>query len=110
MSDPDIEIDDPSFDGLEDGKSRNVSNGQPLTVKEENPSLPTDTNKANSSDASIHGSEKPDNRPRHPRTGKPLSLPRETAVVTVVCLAQLMTQAGVGQGIEFSISPIVNVA
>ncbi|KAL9001282.1 MAG: hypothetical protein Q9169_000173 [Polycauliona sp. 2 TL-2023] len=40
-----------------------------------------------------------DDRPLHAATGKPLSLPREIAVVTVICLAQLMTQAGVGQAL-----------
>ncbi|KAL8677282.1 MAG: hypothetical protein Q9186_006269 [Xanthomendoza sp. 1 TL-2023] len=49
-----------------------------------------------------HGSvtlSKPDNRPLHAMTGAPLSLPREIAVVAVICLAQLMTQAGVGQAL-----------
>ncbi|KAL8818265.1 MAG: hypothetical protein Q9223_003065 [Gallowayella weberi] len=42
---------------------------------------------------------KPDNRPLHSTTGEPLSLPREITVVAVICLAQLMTQAGVGQAL-----------
>ncbi|KAL8945873.1 MAG: hypothetical protein Q9222_007648 [Ikaeria aurantiellina] len=40
-----------------------------------------------------------DNRPRHAMTGEPLSLIREIILVTVICLAQLMTQAGVGQAL-----------
>ncbi|KAI4125169.1 MAG: hypothetical protein LQ338_004424 [Usnochroma carphineum] len=59
--------------------------------------------KSNNSDGSSDESAKPDNRPRHAKTGEPLSLPREITVVTVVCLAQLMTQAGVGQALATTI-------
>ncbi|KAL9610650.1 MAG: hypothetical protein Q9167_004659 [Letrouitia subvulpina] len=40
-----------------------------------------------------------DFRPRHATTGEPLSLLREILVILVVCLAQLFTQAGVGQAL-----------
>ncbi|KAL9593217.1 MAG: hypothetical protein Q9219_007642 [cf. Caloplaca sp. 3 TL-2023] len=54
---------------------------------------------SNGSDVSIRGPSKTDNRPRHAKTGEPLSLLREIIMVMVICLAQLMTQAGVGQAL-----------
>ncbi|KAL8710430.1 MAG: hypothetical protein Q9220_005031 [cf. Caloplaca sp. 1 TL-2023] len=44
----------------------------------------------------------PDNRPRNAMTGEPLSLLREILLLTVICLAQLMTQAGVGQALAIT--------
>ncbi|KAL8641725.1 MAG: hypothetical protein Q9228_001497 [Teloschistes exilis] len=55
------------------------------------------------SDDAVETSPKSDNRPRHATTGEPLSLPQEILVVMVVCLAQLMTQAGVAQALATSI-------
>ena len=94
------------------GESQNVasSNGNPKNPRDPQPSdtvadvekndvaINEPANHENSSEDSEKESSKPDNRPRHARTGEPLLLIREIAVVTVICLAQLMTQAGVGQG------------
>ncbi|KAL8693270.1 MAG: hypothetical protein Q9218_001871 [Villophora microphyllina] len=55
------------------------------------------------SDNAMEVSPKSDNRPRHAMTGEPLSLTREILVVMVVCLAQLMTQAGVSQALATTI-------
>ncbi|KAI4112579.1 MAG: hypothetical protein LQ345_006294 [Seirophora villosa] len=99
MSGPDVESQSPLSDGVEYERNKVMRAGGIPSAGAEKPLTPSETEKANSSDASIHASGKPDTRPRHARTGEPLSLPREIAVVTVVCLAQLMTQAGVGQAL-----------
>lgn len=104
---PDIETQHSLSDGVVDGRNPIVQDGGTHSAKADRTSSPLGTEKANCSDASIHESGKRDNRPRHASTGRPLSLPREIAVVTVVCLAQLMTQAGVGQGTEHPNVPLI---
>ncbi|KAL8803850.1 MAG: hypothetical protein Q9182_002906 [Xanthomendoza sp. 2 TL-2023] len=55
-----------------------------------------------SQDSGVIALSKPDNRPLHSTTGEQLSLPREITMVAVICLAQLMTQAGVGQALAIT--------
>ncbi|KAL8718410.1 MAG: hypothetical protein Q9225_004453 [Loekoesia sp. 1 TL-2023] len=102
MSHPDIES-----QGLHSLEKRGgtvqddlASNTQGVFEKAKAGSIgPADHEKSNGSDDSVSDTAKADNRPRHAKTGEPLSLPREIAAVAVVCLAQLMTQAGVGQAL-----------
>lgn len=106
MNPPDVEAQAPSIDATKKHDSRNVQDEQQVSSRRsESLSPPVETKKPNSSDGSINAPAKPDNRPRHARTGEPLSLPREIVIVTVICLAQLMTQAGVGQG-KTSLGPL----
>lgn len=101
MSDPDVESQghNSSDDGRRTVQDEQSSNAKEVSENVEAGSIgPADHEKSTGSDDSVDESPKPDNRPRHAKTGKPLSLLREIVVVTVVCLAQLMTQAGVGQG------------
>ncbi|KAI4243636.1 MAG: hypothetical protein LQ352_006998 [Teloschistes flavicans] len=67
------------------------------------PSIESKNEDGVESDDVAETSPKSDNRPRHATTGEPLSLPREILLVTVVCLAQLITQAGVGQALATTI-------
>ena len=64
---------------------------------------PINDKESSSPDASLPSSPSPeiifDPRPKHATTGEPLSLLHEILVVLIICLAQLLTQSGLGQAL-----------
>ncbi|KAL8705317.1 MAG: hypothetical protein Q9201_001563 [Fulgogasparrea decipioides] len=100
---PPVEKSADTGSSVQDGEVSDVEKAD-LTTGNPNRNEPSDPAMPEESEGSDKTAiEFPDNRPRHAKTGEPLSLPREIIVVIVVCLAQLMTQAGLGQALATTI-------